>query len=73
KWSAALHLAELWGVAPSEIVAVGDDQNDVPMIAGAGLGVAMGHAPPEVRAVADLIIGDHHGDSLADFVDEYLL
>ncbi len=73
KWSAALHLAELWGVSPSEIVAVGDDQNDVPMIAGAGLGVAMGHAPPEVRAVADLIIGDHHGDSLADFVDEYLL
>jgi hydroxymethylpyrimidine pyrophosphatase-like HAD family hydrolase len=73
KWSAALHLAELWGIGPSEIVAVGDDQNDVPMISGAGLGVAMGHAPPEVLAVADLVIGDHHGDSLAAFVDEYLL
>ncbi len=73
KWSAALHLAELWGIAPSEIVAVGDDQNDVPMIAGAGLGVAMGHAPPEVLAVADMIIGDHHGDSLAAFVEDHLI
>jgi hydroxymethylpyrimidine pyrophosphatase-like HAD family hydrolase len=60
-------------VEPSEIVAVGDDQNDVPMISGAGLGVAMGHAPPEVTAVADLVIGDRHGDSLAEFVEAYLL
>ena len=32
KWSAVLHVAELWGVDPAEICAVGDDVNDVPMI-----------------------------------------
>ena len=32
--------------------AVGDDVNDMPMIAGAGLGVAMGNAVAEVKAVA---------------------
>ena len=45
KWSAILHLAELWGIAAEEICAVGDDMNDLPMIAGAGFGVAMAHAP----------------------------
>jgi len=73
KWSALLHLAELWEVAPSEICAVGDDANDVPMIAGAGLGVAMGHAPADVLAVADHITGDHDNDGVAMVIDELLL
>ena len=38
KWSAVLHLAELWSVDPEEICAIGDDMNDLPMIAGAGFG-----------------------------------
>lgn len=73
KWSALLHLAELWGVAPSEICAVGDDANDVPMIQGAGLGVAMGHAPADVLAAADHVTGDHDNDGVAMVIDELLL
>src|SRR4051794_19989513 len=37
KWSAVMHLASMWGISPAEICAVGDDMNDLPMIAGAGL------------------------------------
>ena len=73
KWSALLHLAELWGVDRSEIVAVGDDMNDLPMIAGAGLGVAMGHAPEAVRDVADHVTHDEENDGLARFVEDVLL
>jgi 5-amino-6-(5-phospho-D-ribitylamino)uracil phosphatase len=74
KWSALLHLAELWGIDPSEIVAVGDDMNDGPMLEGAGLGVAMGHAPSRIRAVADRVLnGDNQGSELADFLDELAL
>jgi hydroxymethylpyrimidine pyrophosphatase-like HAD family hydrolase len=73
KWSAVLHLADRWGIGPGEICAVGDDMNDVPMIQGAGLGVAMGHAPPEVLAVADHVTGDHDSDGVARLVDEVLL
>lgn len=73
KWAAVLHVAELWGVAPEEICAVGDDMNDLPMIAGAGLGVAMGHAPEAVRAAADLVTGDHDQDGVARLVHEVLL
>ena len=73
KWSALLHLAEHWGIDPGAIVAVGDDRNDVPMIEAAGLGVAMGHAPPEVREVADLVVGDNDRDGLAEFLESVLI
>ena len=73
KWTAVMHVAERWGIDASEIVAVGDDMNDLPMIAGAGLGVAMGHAPAAVRAAADHVTGDHHEDGVARLVHEILL
>jgi hydroxymethylpyrimidine pyrophosphatase-like HAD family hydrolase len=73
KWTAVLHLANLWDVDPAEICAVGDDVNDVPMIRNAGLGVAMGHAPADVLAAADLVTGDHDEDGVAMLVEEVLL
>jgi len=73
KWAAVLHVAEQWGVSPDEICAVGDDVNDLTMIEGAGLGVAMGHAPPEVLAVADHITGDHDHDGVAMLIEQVLL
>jgi hydroxymethylpyrimidine pyrophosphatase-like HAD family hydrolase len=73
KWSALLHLAELWGVGPEEICAVGDDMNDVPMIRGAGLGVAMGHANFEVLAAADHVTGTDDEDGVAMLIEDVLL
>jgi Cof subfamily protein (haloacid dehalogenase superfamily) len=73
KWTAILHLADVWGVLPSEICAVGDDANDIPMLKGAGLGVAMGHAAADVREAADLVTGDHNEDGVAMLVDDVLL
>jgi Cof subfamily protein (haloacid dehalogenase superfamily) len=73
KWSGILHLAALWEVDPAEICAVGDDMNDIPMLRGAGLGVAMGHAPAAVRAAADHVTADHDNDGVARLVDHVLL
>jgi len=70
KWEGVLHVARSRGVTPQEIVAIGDDVNDIPMIAGAGLGVAMGNAKPEVKAAARRIIKSNQEDGLADFLDE---
>lgn len=72
KWSAIEHLAAEWGILPGEICAVGDDVNDLPMIAGAGMGVAMGNAQPEVKAAADFVAPTHDEDGLAAVV-EWLL
>ena len=69
KWSGILALAAGWQIDPAEICAVGDDVNDLPMIRGAGHGIAMGNARPEVQAAADTVVGSHDEDGLADVAD----
>lgn len=69
KWSGIRQLAAEWAIAPEEICAVGDDVNDIPMIEGAGIGVAMGNALPEVKAAADWVAPTHDEDGLAAVVD----
>ena len=59
-------MARGWEISPGAICAVGDDRNDVPMVAGAGLGIAMGNAAAEVQAVADRVVGRHDNDGLVD-------
>lgn len=53
-------------VDPSRTVAVGDQRNDVEMLEWAACGVAMGNAPEQVRAVADLVTEHVDHDGLAD-------
>ena len=69
KWTGVTHLAEQLGIEPEEICAAGDDVNDIPMIEGAGLGVAMGNALDVVKAVADRIAPTHDEDGLVQVVD----
>jgi hydroxymethylpyrimidine pyrophosphatase-like HAD family hydrolase len=45
------------GIPREATVALGDGYNDVEMLAHVGLGIAMGNAPEEVRAVADAVTG----------------
>jgi len=66
-------LRERWGVPPERTVAVGDASNDLPMIAAAGLGVAMGNAFPEALPAADRVIGDNHTDAIGLLVEELFL
>ena len=70
KWQGILHVARHHGIEPEEIIAVGDDVNDVPMLKSAGLGVAMGNARPEIRAIAKRVIGTNAEDGLAKFLEE---
>jgi hypothetical protein len=70
KWEGVLHVARRHGVAPEEVVAIGDDANDLSMIRGAAVGVAMGNAPAHVRAEARRVIGDNGCDGLAEYLEE---
>lgn len=45
------------GIAPTDVLAVGDGRNDLEMLTWAGRGVAMGHAPAEVRSAATAVTG----------------
>ena len=63
-------LEETYGIPAARVVAVGDAGNDVPLLAGAGLGVVVENAVPEARAVADRIIGSNNSDAIAELVEE---
>jgi hydroxymethylpyrimidine pyrophosphatase-like HAD family hydrolase len=69
KWTGVLAVASAWGIAADEICAVGDDVNDLPMIVGAGLGVAMGNGQPVVREAADMVVATHDEGGLVELAD----
>jgi Cof subfamily protein (haloacid dehalogenase superfamily) len=60
------------GIAPEEIVAIGDNHNDIGMIRFAGLGVAMGNAHDEVKAAADYVTLSNAEDGVAAVIEELL-
>ncbi|MGC4032323.1 MAG: HAD family hydrolase [Tepidisphaeraceae bacterium] len=72
KWQGLLRVAAEYGISPGNIIAVGDDTNDLPMIKNAGLGLAMGNAREEVKAVARQVIGRNEDDGLAAFIESWL-
>ena len=69
----ALHvLAEHLGFSMSEIIAVGDNLNDIEMIREAGTGVAVANAVPELKAIADWVTTrDAEHSALAEVVDRF--
>jgi len=72
KWSGVMSVARNLGIDAAEICAVGDDVNDLPMIRGAGLGVAMGNGRPEVIAAADRVVATNDAGGIVE-VAEMLL
>ena len=66
-------LAESLGIEREAVLAVGDNDNDVPMLEWAGVGVAMGDSSPAARAAADWIAPDVAGDGAAVALEKYVL
>jgi len=66
-------LAEHLGVPQQEVMAIGDQDNDIEMVAWAGLGVAMGNATPSVKASADYIAPSVEEDGAAEAIERFVL
>lgn len=73
KGSAAAELAATLGISMNEVMAIGDQDNDIPMIAGAGIGVAVGNASPKVRAAARYVVGTNNQSGVAQAIDTLAL
>ena len=73
KGKATIALAKHWGIAQSEIVAFGDDMNDIDMLSYAGIGVAMENAFDEVKAVSNTICPSNDDDGIAEWIQSNLL
>ncbi|MEJ5309389.1 MAG: Cof-type HAD-IIB family hydrolase [Anaerolineae bacterium] len=73
KGSALAWLAQHYGVAREEVLAAGDQENDITMIEWAGVGVAMGNATPAVQKVADWIAPPVTEDGAATILERFVL
>jgi len=66
-------LAESLGIAPAEVLAVGDNDNDVEMLRWAGVGVALRGGSPAALAAADWVAPAVDADGAAVALERYIL
>jgi Cof subfamily protein (haloacid dehalogenase superfamily) len=73
KGDALRRLAEHLGVPRAQVMAIGDQENDLPMIVWAGLSVAMGNGSPAVKAAADWVAPPVAEDGAAVAIERFIL
>ena len=73
KSSAVSAIAGHWGIKQLEIVAFGDDLNDIDMLSFAGTSIAVGNAFDEVKSIADHVCDTNDNDGVAKWLEENIL
>jgi Cof subfamily protein (haloacid dehalogenase superfamily) len=74
KGAAVRYLAEeILGLQAKNVMAVGDNFNDVEMLEYAGISVAMGNAPQKVKAIAQHVAPSVEQDGVAAAIEQFLL
>ena len=66
-------LADRLGIDPASVLAIGDNENDIPMLRAAGLAVCMGQATAVVRAEADWVAPTLEEDGAAVALERFVL
>lgn len=73
KGEAVKLLAGMYGIDRKEIIAAGDNYNDLEMLEFAGLGIAINSAPQAVKDAADITVGCPDNNGLAEFLEIQVL
>lgn len=66
-------ILERLGVSYEETLAIGDSSSDLAIIQACGIGVAMGNAPDNIKAAANVVTGLNTDDGLAQAFEAYVL
>ncbi|PEI97250.1 Cof-type HAD-IIB family hydrolase [Bacillus pseudomycoides] len=66
-------LIQKLGIKREEVIAMGDSYNDQTMIEFAGLGVAMGNAPDDIKEIANYVTDTNMNDGVAKVVEKFVL
>lgn len=72
KGNAVRFLAEKWGINKEEIMACGDQDNDIEMLLAAGVKVAMGNATEDLKKIADYVTETVDNDGVACAVAKFI-
>ncbi|MDR7870596.1 MAG: Cof-type HAD-IIB family hydrolase [Tissierellaceae bacterium] len=67
------YLCSHLNISSHEVIAIGDNENDISMIDFAGLGVAMGNGVEKVKSVADIVTSTNDEDGVAKVIEKYIL
>lgn len=72
---AGLHyLIDLLGIKPEEVIAIGDNFNDLPMLLEAGLAVGVNNVVDGMKEYCDYITEkDHNEGAVAEVIDKFIL
>lgn len=74
KGAAVRYLAEeILGLSARNVMTIGDNFNDVEMLQYAGLGIAMGNAPDQVKAIAKWVAPTVEQDGAAAAIEGFIL
>jgi Cof subfamily protein (haloacid dehalogenase superfamily) len=73
KGAALAEWAGLRGISPQEILAIGDNHNDLEMLSFAGVPVVMGNSVPELKIRGWAITGSNDEDGVAAAIEQYAL
>lgn len=67
------YLCNRLNIPSDQVIAIGDNENDISMIEYAGLGVAMGNGVEKTKSLADLITKTNDEDGVAKIIEKYIL
>lgn len=73
KWIAIEKLIQQYDIKPEEVIAIGDNVNDIEMIENAGVGVVMGNGAPYIKEKANLVVSNNDEDGVAEAIEKLLL
>lgn len=73
KGNAVKELADTFGFKRDEIIAIGDQRNDLEMIEFAGLGVAMGNAIDKIKEIANYVTDTNDNNGVAKVINKFVL
>ena len=73
KGDAVRFMADFYGIAIGDTIAVGDEENDCPMIEAAGVGVAVANASQVAKDAADYVTeNDNNHSALAEVIEKFV-
>lgn len=72
KGNAVRYLANMWNIEKQEIMACGDNDNDIEMLLAAGTKVAMGNATDGLKEIADFITDTVDNDGVVKAINIYI-
>ena len=72
KGNAIKFLAHRWGIQKNEILACGDQNNDIEMLNAAGTKIAMGNASEQLKEIADFVTSDVDNDGICEAIKKFV-